>query len=115
MHIDTNDPKNAHLEIKSIQVGKMTLQIDKYEHLIYRTVRGENRKVKLLRSDRTLIEILDAAVRGSGDLPAPPPPDRTRIEPPTNLVNPHNVNASAGERAEANAQYGRDVAALAHE
>lgn len=60
-------------------------------------------------------EILEAANHGSGELPAPPAPDTTRVAPPSNVVDPNNINAAAWHRDQAQAQYGRDPAALAEE
>ncbi len=115
MFKDIKDPRNARLEIQTLQVGRMILQIDKDEKLYWRDARGIDQTHQLGRGDEALADIITAGLRGSGEKPAAPPPDTTRIAPPSNVVDPYNVNASLPARTEARAQYGREVAALKYE
>ncbi len=110
MFLDTNDPTNAYLQIRAYQIGKAVIQVDKAGRLFYRTASGINRTETV---DNVLREILEAATHGSGDLPVAPPPDTTRVEPPSNLIDSRNVNATLHHREQA--QYGRDPAALEYE
>ena len=112
MFIDTHDPKNVYLQIKAYQVGKTVIQVDKAGRLYFRTAGGINRTETV---DNVMREILEAASHGSGDLPPAPPPDTTRVEPPSNLVDPRGMNATLHHREQERVQTGRDPAALEHE